>query len=1358
MSSNWLPFLPYSLAHDLSQDPAAATPGCGRRLAAVVMFADISGFTPMSEALAATGRGGAELLTRLLNNYFSAMIALVESYGGITAKFGGDAMTVFFPYSEATLVSEATEVTRRSLACALAMQAHMSAYAGLATPAGSFSLTMKAGLAAGPLLAVTVGDPEVRLEYVIAGSALDRCAAAEHCAGPGEVVISDDLLARSGLEAPEILAEPIRPERPAAGAGFYRLLALQGADPAAARPPLAGLPPLPRLQPAALETVAAFLHPSIARRLQSGQTSFVNEHRQVTVLFACFEGLDYDRDPAVAAHLQGYLVQVVHCLQRYDGYLNKVDMGDKGSKFIALFGAPVAHEDDPARALHCALELRSLGFPSEGGAGLRIGIHSGFVYCGQVGAPQRQEYTVMGDAVNLAARLMQTATAGQTLVSAAAQRLARARFAWEPAGELLLKGKSEPVTAFRLLGERRGQGSLGYALPVVGRQAELERLRHGLERARQGRGQIFALIGEAGLGKSRLSAEVLLQAEELGFTCLRGECLSHESGGSYQVWHSILSELFGLDPLAPPGEQAAQLETALAALDPAFTPRLPLLAPALNLPIPDNDLTRELDARLRKASLEALLVACLRLKSRQEPLCLGLEDCHWIDPLSDDLLTAAGRGLADAPVFILLAYRPPDAGRQPPGASRLANFTALPLAEFTPAEAGRLIELKLAQRFAGPMSLPSGLLRRLIDRSQGNPFYIEQMIDLLCDRSSNPRDSATLELPASLHSLIISRIDRLAESVQTTLKVASVIGRAFQANWLWGVYPSLGLPERVKEQLDELSQMEITSLVRSEPELEYLFKHILTREVAYESLAVATRAMLHEQVGQFIERSLPGELDRFLDLLAYHYGRSENRERQREYFRRAGAAARGIYANAAAIDYYRRLLPLLEEPEKGAILLDLAGVLRLSGNWKEAKTTLDEALAVAERRKDRPGLARARLASGSLQRYRGEFPEALSWLESARGLFAELDDLSGVNDARRETGIVHWSQGDYPAALACFEACRQISLEQDDRTRQYLATGNMGLVYWQQGESDAALECFETCYRMAQEGNDRPGIAAALANLGNVYVDREAYRQAQHCFVEYLELATQLGDRQGIGIAVGNLGNVYWWQGDYPAARACSLFHLQMALELGDRPGVGNALWCLGDGLLAEGELAAAGRVLEPAIALARDLQTDYELCDYLYSYAELLTRQERYGEAQAANQEALALGMDVEHPEIPFKAGLLAPRLGWLLGELDLPAALAALNGMLDEWPEEREQAAIHHAIWRLDPGQEASRAQAAEGYGRRYAAAPNAEARQRYYELTGEWLPALPELPALPGVVTRQPADLDSLLAQVSGLLAAG
>ncbi|MCB0210777.1 MAG: tetratricopeptide repeat protein [Anaerolineae bacterium] len=1338
MSTNWQSYVPHHVIEQLTRLAGDNPIGQVQRLQAVTLFADISGFTQISEALGKVGQAGTEELTIVLNSYFEPMIRRVHRYGGIIGKFGGDAMTILFPYTRQNQVA----AVRRALQCALDMQSAMHHYKAIPTSAGQFSLAMKAGLALGSVLCTTVGDPTLRLEYIIAGRALDLCADAEHHAGRGEIVVHNNLLAYAGQV--EVIEERD---------GFSCIAAIK---PKARAKPLV---PADRISLQWGSILARYLHPVIAHRVEAGQAGFVNEHRKVSVLFVSFSGIDYDHDPDVVTKLQNYLTAVIHTVHRYDGYLNKVDMGDKGSKYIILFGAPVIHENDEERALHCALELRALSpYP------IRIGINTGFVYCGRVGSDTRQEYTVMGDPVNLSARLMQAAQTGQILVSGRTQRYAPQPFHWETLAPIKVKGKSQPISIFALQ-RRKKQPTANihepkYDLPLVGREQELQQAQTTLEHARQGHGQLLTITGEAGLGKSRLTAEIITRAETLGYSIYGGACQSHGTTTPYLVWRTIWQNLFEIDPAWPAPEQIKHLENRLTAIDPHLLPRLPLLGSVLNLSLPENAFTQTLDTELRRDLLQSLLLPCLSHHAQKTPLLLVLEDCHWFDGLSQALFEFIGRNISDLPLIIIAVCRPPDRRHDPlRWAKRLSHFSQIALGELTFAEAQHLIRLKIEQRFDLDEETPPELLHQITTKAQGNPFYIEELINYIHDRGLNPYDTTLLQsvdLPDSLHSLILSRIDQLEEAEKTTLKVASVIGRLFKASWVWGSYPALGSPAKIKHHLETLSRLDLIPLDKTEPELEYLFKHITTQEVAYNSLAFTLREHLHEAVGDFIERTYAETLNQYVDVLAHHYGRSRNTAKQRIYFRQAGDAAKSAYANDVALDYYRRLLPLLPETEKAHIMLQLGEVHQLVGQWPEAKTMYQQAFAVAQKMNNEQAQAHCQNALGQLLSYSHSYSEALTWLQEAHQKFEQRADATGLSRALEYISFVHVQQSHYDQALSCSRQQLDIATQQDDPIGVSTALKYMGHVYWVQGLHSPALHYLQQAIETAAAADFRRGEIQIGNDIAGLYWEQGDYEQSLHHLKQALIIAMEIGDLHTMGMITANAGEIYRLRGDYSDALDCYKQGLYVISEIGDRTIMLNILSNMADIYLAQNQGDEAAFFFELLIPARQAMNNPYYFCEDLYRYALLHHHRQDNIQAQSIMEHALAIAIKVERQDIRFLTELESIKLNVAFGQIDKASATNTLLKLLVDWPADSEQAALHNALWQLNQ-QETFRQTAANLYQNLYTQTPNIEYRRGYEALTGNTLPAPPPLPKLPEVAPRKSIALDKLLAKVAGLLEA-
>jgi adenylate cyclase len=1216
------------------------------RSSGAALFADLSGFTPLTNSLVRElgPQRGAEEISRQLNQIYSALVAEVHRYRGSVIGFAGDAITCWFDDGGPRRPAAAAE---RAVACALAMQRAMAAFASVQTPGGAtLTLALRVSVSAGPVRRFLVGNPAFQLIDTLAGATVDRLAAADHAAATGEVVIAPEVADALG-DGVQIAAW-----RGEAGGPFAVVADLTRPVPPDPWP----APDLARLGP---EELRPWLLPPVYARLLAGQGQFLAELRPAVALFLRFEGIDYDGDDGAGPKLDAFIHWVQQIVARYDGSLLQLSFGDKGSYFYCVFGAPLTHEDEAVRAAQAALLLRTPPAELDFITSAQIGISQGRMRTGAYGGDERLTYGVIGEEVNMAARLMQAAPPGQAYATLPVQQAAAARFAWEPLPPLHVKGRGEPLSAFRLLRAHERQPlhlqSAIYGLPMVGRGPELARMTAAMTEAIGGRGRIVAITAEAGLGKSRLLVEGLRLALDRGMTVHSGEAQSFGTNDSYLAWESVWQSFFGVDRAAPPEAQVARLGEALAAIDPELLPRLPLLGVLLNLPIPDNELTASLDSRLRKLSLEALLVACLRARSQASPTLIALEDAHWLDSLSHELLETLGRAIVDMPVLIVVAYRPPEiAYLRTPRVTALPHTTTIELPELAREEAAALIQLKLVHLDMS-VELPAEVVGRLADRAQGNPFFIEELLNYLHARGLAPRSVAELEgldLPEGLYSLVLSRIDQLSEHQKTTLKVASVIGRLFQSAWLWGVYPDLGGPPQVRADLEALSRMELTLLDQPEPDSVYLFKHILTHGVAYESLPFATRAWLHEQVAAYVERHYAGSLDQFVDLLAFHYDQSTNQPRRREYLRLAGEQAQAAYANTTAIDYYTRLLALLEPHEQGPVLLRLGQVRELVGEWAEAGDSYRQALALSEAAGAEGLVVACRRALGWLARKQGDYGEALRRLQQARAGYAALDDTAAAIQALADVGEVYRLQGDYAQAGLCYEESLWLA-EAAARTPELLAARanalkGAGTLANQQGDPARARALYEESLAIRRELNDQPGIAVMLNNLGMVALFREEFAAAEPLFAESLALFRQIGDRWAAGQLLNNLGLAMRYNGRPEGARRVLEESVALRRSLGDKWGIANSLSTLANLLLHEGEHAELPAILRESLALNREVGDQVAVAYCLEDYAGLAAARARYVRALRLAGAAAALRAELGAPlptaEQASLDGLLAP------------------------------------------------------------------------------------------------------------------
>lgn len=1235
-------------AAPLAQGPQA------RRFPAAILFADVSGFTPLTEALAKKGPEGAEELTRLLNDYFSRMIALIEAEGGEVVKFSGDALTVVFPAEpEADGLGVAT---RRARQAAGAMQAAMSEFATLETSAGPVALGMKIGLAAGEVLAARVGGVLNHWEYVIAGDPLRQVAEAEHQAGRGQIVLSPEAAAIIAPQAvePRPLAQPDWSQvRDRAAAEAFLRLHVPG-------------------------VVTAWLGEELR--------AWLAVLRPMSVLFVGVDGIDYGQPNAIE-RLHTFLGRAQEIIYRYEGSINKLAVDDKGTVLIALFGAPpYAHEDDAERALRCALDLQALAETQA--LRLAIGVTTGRVFAGPVGSETRREYTVMGDTVNLAARLMAVAGPGQVRCDYETYRWVRGELAFETLSPVRVKGKAGLIRVYRPTREGGPAGPAAGGGVLIGRQAEVARLATALDEVQNDGARTLCLLieGEAGIGKSRLVEELIRMMRERGIAGLRGMGLSIEQQTPYRAWRDIFTSYFDLDEIDEPGERRRRVEEQVREIIPNLAERLPLLNDVLNLGLPENELTASLDTHLRHESLVSMLLALLRAWAVERPLVLVLEDAHWLDSLSWDLTLQVVRTLkvARVPLLLVVVMRPLEGEAmriEPLTLASLNETERLELTALSPEETLALAAVRLG---LGQGQLPGPVADLVRTRAGGNPFFAEELVYALRDSGliavetvdgerrcvvSGDLARAAQTLPDTIQGLVLSRIDRLSPEEQLTLKVAAVIGRNFAYPTL---HDTLGEHMEVSERLlkvylEHLVFLDLTPLEAPEPELTYIFKHIITQEVAYETLLFAQRRQLHRSVARWFERAFGGDADPgrepdlesplapYFPLLVYHWHQAEEAAQERRYARLAGQWAAAQFANVDAAGYFSRALELTPETDLAAryeLLLAREAVNDLRGEREAQAGDLAALASLVGEMKDERLAAAVALRQANFSEATSDYPAALEAAQRAVEHAANAGEPASEAEGYITWGKVLWRQGDYEAARAPLERALALARATDNRRGEATSLYYLGHVYLYQGSYPAAQEHYQQALDIYRPLGHRQGEADSLNMLGIIHYELGDYPAARDWWERVLSINHLLGDRRGETITLGNLGTVYSDLGDYEAGRDYHRQALDIRLTIDDRWGEAASLVNLGLVYHGLGDNETARSHCERALAIQRDIG-DRRGQGYSLTYlGHALAGLKRWPEAAAAYAEARQLRTELGQHSLAIDdlAGLA--RVAWAQGD----------------------------------------------------------------------------------------------------------
>ncbi len=1247
------------------QAPTPPAEAVSERVLAAVLFADVSGFTPLTEALAQKGSEGPEELTRLLNGYFSRMIALIEGEGGEVVKFSGDAMTAVF---RATTEDLGIAV-RRVWQAAGAMQAAMTEFEALDTSVGPVELGMKIGIGAGEILTAQVGGSHGRWEYVIAGDPLRQMAQAEHQAQRGEIILSPEAAAI-------MVPEPV---------------------------PTCPLPPHDwskvKDETAVAASLRAFVPRTVLAWLDEELQEWLAVLRPMSVLFVGIEGIDYDQPDAIVI-LHAFLRAAQGKIGGYEGNINKLAVDDKGTILLAMFGAPPnAHEDDPERALRCAMELQTLA--QSQGLQLAVGVTTGRVFAGPVGSPARREYTIMGDTVNLAARLMSLAGPGQIRCDYDTFRWARHHLAFDSLPSTGVKGKAGLIRVYRPIGSAQTDDHLPKTVStLVGRKAEMTRITAILNEIQSGRDRPFCLLmeGEAGIGKSRLVEELVRLMQLRGLSGLMGRGHSIEQQTPYRAWRDIFASYFDIDDIEDPLTKRQRVDQQIMDIIPEMQERLPLLNDVLSLGIPENSLTSSLDAHLRHESLLSLLMSLLYAWASDRPLIVVLEDAQWLDSLSWDFTLQLLRRLtvSSVPLFLVVVTRPIESAAVRTEALTLAKMEITERMSLSSLTSEEILALASAQ-LGLDKALPKPVADLLCVRAAGNPFFAEELVHTLRDTElisivdeaggkkcviNRDLTQAAQRLPDTIEGIVLSRIDRLPPEKQLTLKVAAVIGRTFAYPTL---HDTLGEHMEISHRLLEgylvdLAQQEFTPLEASEPELTYIFKHIITQEVAYETLLFAQRRQLHTAVARWYEQKysqsseLPttGRLETplapYYPLLVYHWHRAENRGRERIFARLAGQWAAAQFANEEAVGYFSRALQLTPEAdgdvryelvlareavndlrgERDAQAQDLAMLVILAeemdngrylaqaalrqasyfeavSDYEAALKAANQAVTHALQTRETASETEAYISWGRVLWRQGEYEPARVKLTHALGLARQNHYLQSQAKSLNTLGHVHLFQGQYPEAEAYYRQALEIYRSAGERQGEADILSNLGVIFYDLADYLNARDFDEQALAIYQAIGDRRGETIVQSNLGVLYCDLGDYAAARDYHQRALEIRLIIDDRQGEATSLVNLGLVNHGLGENAASRQNCEQALRIQEEIGDRRGQGYSLTYLGLALTGLGELEAASNAFARAMNLRREIGQTPLAIDDLAGLARVALAQGHNQQAYEHVQEILA-------------------------------------------------------------------------------------------------------------------------------------
>ncbi|HLF75212.1 MAG TPA: adenylate/guanylate cyclase domain-containing protein, partial [Anaerolineales bacterium] len=882
---------------------------------------------------------------------------------------------------------------------------------------------------------------------------------------------------------------------------------------------------------AAAQTLDRFIPPELMRKLEAARArdAMLGERRVITMLFCDVKGSTAAAervDPEVWTDIiNGVFDYMIRPIYKYEGLVPRL-MGDA---ILAFFGAPIAHEDDPQRAVLAGLEIQEGIKPYAEQVrlqhglefGLRVGINTGLVVVGEIGSDLRMEYTAIGDAINLAARMEQTAAAGAVQISEDTYKLVAPFFDVEPLGEVEVKGKSTPVKTYRVLGSKASPGQLrglqGLPSPLVGREAQMAALNERLEQLEKGAGAVVAVIGEAGLGKSSLIAELKRSNERAGCKWLKGEALSYARSISYFLWRQVIRQSIRAHQDDSPAEVRHKLRYVCdcCTLPGGDIPFLEAM-----LAVESEESSQVVMGYQGEALIQRMTEAVrgyLCGLAAEAPLVIAFDDLHWADEASLNLLLSLVDLAGSQPILFICMSRP---DKTVPGWDVMTRMQQVIEGRYHRLELEPLQAEQtdvLLTNLLGIKGLPKNVRDLIVEKADGNPFFIEELIRSLIETKQIVRENshwkamnadAKISLPNTLRGVLSARIDRLPESSRHVLQHAAVIGRSFDLRVLKRL---TGLNGGLDAHIQYLEEASLIEPLRDE----YAFRHILVQEAAYDSILIKQRAQLHRQIGEISEELYVERIEEAAPLLAHHFYAAQD-PRSLKYDLLAGEKAARLYANAEAATHFSRALEVarripIDKQQITKLYMKLGQSLELSARYEQALENYEEMQTFGRERGGRSAELTALMAKATIySTYTSHHDPVLSEQTLIRAL--ELSQAIG------------------------------------DRAAQVRLNWNLMLTYLFSSRLEQALVHGELALPLARELEDREPLAFVLNDLCRLYVCLGRFEDAHAVIHEARDLWRALNIQTMLADSFGSEAEACFQEGDHEKA----LELLRQGLELSE--------------------------------------------------------------------------------------------------------------------------------------------------------------------------------------------------------------
>jgi len=962
----------------------------------------------------------------------------------------------------------------------------------------------------------------------------------------------------------------------------------------------------------------------LADKILTTRSSIEGERKLVTVLsadVAHFTSISEKLDPEdVHSTMDGCFKILMEDIHRYEGTVNQF----LGDGIMAIFGAPVTHEDHAQRACHSALAIQMalIGYgervKEEHGIdfNMRIGLNTGQVVVGSIGDDLRMDYTALGDTTNIAFLLQQIAKPGQIILSDRTHRIIKGYFHCERIGEEKLKQREKPVKYYELIHERMKRTRIDVEeeekilTRFVNREEDLTMMFDLFERVKKKEGQVICILGEAGEGKSRLIYEFKKRIDLTEAMFLESQCISYGKNIPYYPVVEILRKSLDISELDSQEDIRKNLEGRLKRLDEKLLGSVPILFRLLSLETETEPLIISDPEQAKEMTFEALRLLILS-ESQVKPIVIVIENLQWIDSTSEEFISYIVESIASFPVFLILTYR---VGYTHSFASR-SYLRQISLSRFSDRESKRIIQALIPDH-----RLPYDFIQLILDKAEGNPLYLEEIVKSLMERNiilKDPtgyklaKDIKEIEIPDTIQEIVLARVDRLEEHSKMTLQAASVIGREFTLKLL---ARQEELERQLSRYMKELKHLELIQEKSLSPEIEYMFKNAVTKDVIYSSLLLQHRKELHRKIAEAIERLYWEKKEEYLEMLAYHYLHSDAIDKSITYLIKAGEKAKSIYANNEAIEYFRKALDLMDQHK---------------GSWDDYKKEAHQKLA-------------------DLNDLVGDYPQAIHhYVEEMKFVSSSIEKTESL----RKIGVICEKKGDLAEALKFYEEAMDLIAHREyplEAGRIYM---NIGWLHNRNGDYDRAMDfCNRALNIFRQEKSDYE-TALALNNLAVIHEFHGQWDLAERYNKESIQLIRKVGDQRKLGSFYISLGLLSWKKGSLKKSKNYFKKSLVLMEAIGNTLGIANSFSSLGKVYASEGNLNKAFSYLEKSLTMFQKMGTKSKLCQSCIALAEAYVKKGDLEKAKDYCNKGMEIALEAPYP---FDQGKIHSLLGQIEAKKD--------------------------------------------------------------------------------------------------------